>query len=258
MNQGGKRPLIGLTTRCRQREGRCTLAAEYLDAVVRAGGVPVILPPLGLSSNELASTLDVLDGLVLTGGGDIDPACYGKIPHPQNYDIDPQRDAFELALARWASETRLPIFGICRGMQVMNVALGGTLIAHLPEAVGETVEHRAPNCRPTEHSIRVSAESILASMLGILKCDTDLTAASWHHQAVDCLADSLSVVARAPDATIEAVEMRDHPFFLGVQWHPELTAAHTPLQQQLFNSLVATAHLSKSSRAAPQRLRVVG
>jgi putative glutamine amidotransferase len=256
MNQGGKRPIIGLTTSRRQDEGPCTLASEYLHAVVRAGGIPVMLPSLGLPSNEVGMTFDILDGLVLTGGGDIDPGCYRKPPHPQNYDIDPQRDSLELALVRWATEAQLPIFGICRGMQVMNVALGGTLIAHLPDA-GEIIAHRTATCEPTMHSIRVSANSSLATMLGETMSGAEFAAASRHHQAIDCLADALTVVAHAPDATIEAVEMRGHPFFLGVQWHPELTAARSPLQQQLFNAIVNAARLRQPAQTATQFLRIV-
>jgi putative glutamine amidotransferase len=137
-------PVIGITTYGRGESNRYSLPAEYVDAVRRAGGVPVLLPPGG----ESGDGLELLDGLILSGGGDIDPARYGGGPHATLYNIDHERDAFELALLAAALERRLPLFAICRGMQILNVHLGGTLHEHLPDAYGETVAHRAPPREP--------------------------------------------------------------------------------------------------------------
>ena len=150
--------------------------------------------------------------------------------------VDEERDRTEIDLAARALATEMPILAICRGAQVLNIALGGTLHAHLPDVVGESVAHRMPPRQPTTHVITVSTGSRLAGILG----DTTFDAASWHHQAIDRVAPLLDVVGQAPDGTVEAVEMRDHPWFVAVQWHPELTAATDAIQQRLFDAL-ATA-----------------
>jgi putative glutamine amidotransferase len=139
-----------------------------------------------------------------------------------------------LALARRLAGSDVPTLGICRGHQIVNVALGGTLHQHLPDVVGDRVLHRLPPREATEHPIVVAGESRLASILG----ETSFTAASWHHQAVHNTAKSLTVVAQAPDGTIEACELRSHPWLFSVQWHPELTAHTSPTQQRLFDALV--------------------
>ncbi len=148
--------------------------------------------------------------------------------------LDAERDTSELNLTKSAIESGFPVFGICRGLQLINVALGGSLIEHLPDVVGEEVTHRLPPREPTEHSITVHRESRLAGILG----ETQFVAASWHHQAVREVAKPLTVVAHAPDGTIEAVEMASHPWLIAVQWHPELTSAHDPIQQRLFDTFV--------------------
>jgi putative glutamine amidotransferase len=239
------RPLIGITTKGRGDDGRVKLNARYVDAVRRAGGVPLLLPP---GERELALLLETLDGLILTGGGDVDPALYGGRMHSTIHDVDAERDASELALARAADESRLPTLGICRGAQVLNVALGGTLVEHLPEEVGETLTH-AP--RPgagaddyEHHEVAVAPGSKLAATLD---GDTCLTA-SWHHQAVRQVAPGLKVVAKAADGTIEAFEKRDHPWLVAVQWHPEATAAGDPAQQRLFDALVTAAGARRAQR----------
>jgi putative glutamine amidotransferase len=224
-------PVIGITTYGRDEKGRYTLPAEYVSAVERAGGVPVLIPPLpGHARRYLA----LVDGLVLAGGGDLDPAHYGGAAHDTLYGVDAQRDALELELARRIVERRQPTLAICRGMQVLNVALGGTLIEHLPAVVGETVLHRKPPREPTPHGIRIKPGSRLAAVTGA----TELAPLSWHHQAVRTAAPGLEVVATAPDGTIEAVELPAHPWLLAVQWHPELTAEKDPAQQRLFDALV--------------------
>lgn len=227
-------PLIGITTYGRGENNRFYLPAQYVDAVRRAGGVPLLLPP---GEPRAESLLARLEGLILTGGGDLDPALYGGAPHPAIYRVDPERDKSEIALVRYGVESALPTLGICRGSQVINVALGGTLIEHLPDVVGETVLHRAPPREPTQHSIKLTPGCHLAKLL----LQEEFLAPSWHHQAVRQPAPGLKMVAQAPDGTPEAVEMPDHPWLIGVQWHPELAAAEDPLHQKLFNALVNAA-----------------
>jgi len=227
-------PRIGLTTYARNEENWFQLPAEYVDAVRRAGGLPVLLAP---GETRLDLWLDGLDGLILTGGGDLHPERYGGADHETIYNTDADRDRDELALARHLVESGLPGLCICRGLQVLNVALGGTLITHLPDVVGDRVAHRTADRKPTPHDVAVDAGSRLAGVLGA----TDVTAASWHHQAVDRLGEGLEVVARAPDGTIEAVEIRGLASLVAVQWHPELTAADDPVQQRLFDEVVRTA-----------------
>lgn len=227
-------PLIGLTTYGRGENNRYSLPAEYVDAVRRAGGIPVLMPPGEQAPNDW---LESLDGLILSGGGDIDPERYGGEQHETLYNIDHERDAFEFALLEQAMARRMPLLCICRGMQVLNIHLGGTLYEHLPDAYGEEVAHRAPPREPTPHALHIVAGSQLAGLLG----REQVEAASWHHQAVKTLGRALVPVAYAPDRLIEALELPGYPWLVAVQWHPELTAASDPLQQGLFNAFVAAA-----------------
>ena len=227
------KPLIGMTIYARDAEGQFRVPALYCDAVVRAGGVPVLLPPVEV---DISLWLERCDGLILTGGGDLDPACYGRQLHATNYGMNRQRDANELALVRRALETERPMLAICRGIQVLNVALGGTLIQHIPETVGEKVVHRLPPRKPTPHAVTIRPESQLAEILGCTEC----TAISWHHQAIGELGRGLRVAATAADGVVEAVEMPKRPELIAVQWHPELSAAEDPVQQRLFDSFVET------------------
>lgn len=229
-----RRPIIGITTYARDEDGHFCLPTEYVDAVRRAGGIPVLLPPGEPFQAEL---LEHLDGLILSGGGDLDPALYQGAAHETIYMVDPERDRSEIELARAVVERNLPTFSICRGAQVLNVALGGTLIEHLPDVVGEQIAHRDPARKPTRHEITVEPGSRLAEIVS----QQQTRAASWHHQAVRQVAPGLRVVARAPDGTIEAMEMPEHPWLIAVQWHPEITAAEDPDQQRLFEAFVTAA-----------------
>jgi putative glutamine amidotransferase len=226
-----RRPIIGITTYGRDEDNRFRLPCLYVDAVRRAGGVAVLIPPGDDPAEELFS---VIDGVILAGGGDIDPAFYSGRKHETICSVDAERDHSELALARQLAGSSVPTLGICRGHQVINVALGGTLYEHLPEVVGDRVIHRLPPREATEHPIVVAEGSRLASLLG----ETSFVAASWHHQGIRNLAAGLSAVAQAPDGTIEGCEMRSHPWLFSVQWHPELTAHASPTQQRLFDALV--------------------
>ncbi len=227
-------PLIGITTYARDEGNQVHLPAEYVDAVRRAGGCAVLLPP---GEPQLDVVLGKLDGLIIAGGGDIDPQCYGGVHHPSVYMLDRERDDMELALARRVLDSQLPTLCICRGTQILNVVLGGTLHVHLPDVVGETILHRAPPREPTPHPVEVDDSSRLAKLMGQTACEP----MSWHHQAIDQLGTGLQVVARAADEVIEAVEYPNHPWLIGVQWHPELSAADDVAQQRLFDELVGAA-----------------
>jgi putative glutamine amidotransferase len=235
-------PVIGITTYGRDERGRYTLPSEYVSAVERAGGVPVLIPPLPAHAQRY---LALVDGFVLAGGGDLDPRQYGGNTHETLYNVDPQRDALELELARRIVERRQPALAICRGLQVVNVALGGTLIEHLPAVVGESVLHRAPPREPTPHPVRLKPGSRLAGLVGTEEC----TPLSWHHQAVRTLAPGFEAVATAPDGTIEAIELTGHPWLLAVQWHPELTAQRDPAQQRLFEALIAAVRQNRPGKS---------
>ncbi|MFQ5733233.1 MAG: gamma-glutamyl-gamma-aminobutyrate hydrolase family protein [Planctomycetaceae bacterium] len=228
-------PLIGITTYAQDEEEQFPLPRQYVDCVRRAGAVAVLIPPGEPRIDEL---LDTLDGLILAGGGDLDPARYDGRNHDSIYAVDEERDATEFELARRVIDSGMPTLAICRGIQVVNVVLGGTLIEHLPDEVGEDVVHRLPPREPTNHPIRVEPRSRLAEIVGELQ----FTAASWHHQAARRVADDLVVTAYAPDGTIEAAEMPDHPWMIAVQWHPELSAEHDVAQQRLFDSFVSAAN----------------
>ncbi len=227
-------PRIGLVTYGRNPEGSFTLPAEYVDSIRRAGGLPLLLAP---GESHLEEWFGLLDGLILAGGGDIDPALYGGRGHAENYKLDAGRDANEVWLARRARATGLPTLGICRGLQMLNVAYGGTLIEHLPDTVGEVVPHRGPDKAPTPHAVAIEPDSSMARVLGT----TTPMCTSWHHQGVADVAAGLRVVGRAADGVIEALELPGHRWLHAVLWHPELTARQDPTQQRLFDALIATA-----------------
>ncbi|NJL42769.1 MAG: gamma-glutamyl-gamma-aminobutyrate hydrolase family protein [Pseudanabaena sp. RU_4_16] len=227
-------PIIGITAYGRNEVGEFTLQAVYVDAVRKAGGIPILLPPGEPHPDRI---LQQVDGLILAGGGDIDPAIYGGDEHPTIYSVDAERDEFELALAEMVIAEGLPVLGICRGMQVLGVASGGNLVSHVPDRFGDDILHRLDNPRrPTSHTVEVTAQSRLAQVLKVT--NTEVT--SWHHQAVQSVSNGWSPVAFAPDGLIEAIEHQDHPWAVAVQWHPELLA-HCPAQKALFYALVEAA-----------------
>lgn len=233
-NDGGTRPVIGISTYSeRARYGpwdqeSAVLPRGYVDLVERAGGIPVLLPPVGTARRELVARLD---GLVLSGGADVDPAHYGAFPHPMTGGLRPDRDDSEFELFDLARDIGLPVLAICRGLQLVNVALGGTLLQHLPDVLGHT-DH-APN--PGNFGVtwvRTVADSRVAAIVG-----PEVKAHCHHHQAIDELADDLVATAHATDGTIEAVESRGGPFLVGVQWHPEADGT----DQRLMRALVSEA-----------------
>ena len=242
------RPLIGITSYGRAGERQVfSLPCEYVDVVRLAGGVPVVLPAV---EGEIPEVLDSIHGLILPGGGDIDPAHYGGVRHDANYGISPERDGFEMQLARAAlARPDLPVLCICRGMQLLNVALGGDLVPHIPDQYGERVPHRRPERLPVEHDVRIDP----TSRLGTLLQTSELVVQSVHHQAVARLGRGLRAVAWSPDGVIEAIESSEHPFALALQWHPELGALSDARQRRLFEELVV-----RSRRNRPETVSRVG
>lgn len=215
-----RRPLIGISSYPRTNSRTANrevypLPASYVDAVRAGGGIPLILPP----DAQPSRLLDAVDGLILSGGGDIGPEQYSGTPHAEIYGVSEERDTFEIELTRVAlGRDDLPLLCICRGMQILNVALGGDLHPHLPDLGEGMVEHRLPERLHTHHKASVSPQSRLASWLG----STEVSVCSWHHQAIRTLAPGLRAVAWAEDGVIEAVEHEDQTHCVAVQWHPEM------------------------------------
>jgi putative glutamine amidotransferase len=187
----------------------------YFEGVTRAGGIAVLLPPQPVDDEIAARVLDGLDGLVITGGKDVDPASYGQAPHPTTDEPRRDRDAWEFALLAGALRRGLPVLGICRGAQVLNVALGGTLHQHLPDVVGHN-GHQAGNAVFNTSAVHTVAGTRLAALIG-----ESSDAQCYHHQAIADLGDGLVVSAQDSDGVIEAVELPGERFVLAVQWHPE-------------------------------------
>ncbi len=211
------------------------LGMPYLEALQASGALPVVVPPL--REEALDELLDQVDGLLLSGGPDIDPASYGQPPHRCLGPTEPPLDAFEIALAQAADRRGTPILAICRGAQLLNVARGGTLIQHLPDVVGHAIEHRQREpADALTHAIEIDPDTRLAEILGWTAGRVN----SFHHQAVDALAPGLRVSARAPDDAIEAFEAPERPFLLGVQWHAEYLV-RWPQHAALFEAFVAAA-----------------
>jgi putative glutamine amidotransferase len=207
--------------------------ASYMDRVRAAGGWPVLCDPTSLSDDEAMAFVTRFDALLLTGGPDVEPARYGEEPHPSVYGTDTTVDDFELALTRAAIATRTPLLAICRGLQVVNVALGGTLWQDIPTDPGVD-PHGRPGQTDGElvHTVAIEPGSLLATVMGV----TTPKVSCHHHQAVRNLGAGLGISARADDGTIEALELSGHDL-IAVQWHPEDTAPHDPAQQALFGWL---------------------
>ena len=248
-NDSDRPPLIGVTTYLeRAQTGVWDLPASflpkvYLDAVTDAGGVAVLLPPQPVSPEIARAVLSALDGLIVSGGADVDPRRYGQAPHERTGAPRTDRDEWEDLLLTAAVELELPFLGICRGAQMLNVALGGTLVQHLPDVVGSDAYQPAPSVFG-EAEATVEPGSKLAAVLG--DAGDPLPIHVYHHQALDEVAPGLRVTARTGDGVIEAVELETVPFGIGVQWHPEENAA----DRRLFAGLVEAARTHRQTRAA--------
>jgi putative glutamine amidotransferase len=243
------RPVIGICTALeRARWGMwdqqaVLLSRSYVEAVQHAGGLVVMLPPDEHLLDDPGEALDLLDGLMLAGGADIDPSSYGEQPHPQTLDTVPERDRFEIALVRAAIERDLPVLGICRGMQLINVAYGGTLLQHLPERFGHHEHLRVPGTFDgADHDVELVDGSLAANAAR----ETHHATKSHHHQGVDRLGEGLRISgSSAMDGLPEAIEMPSRRFVLGVQWHPEADRT-----SHVVRALVAEATQHMSERVA--------
>lgn len=221
------KPLIGITSGVRRDSPDFIVLTAYeanVRALERAGALPVLIPST-LGDDALRGIYERLDGVLLPGGGDIDSKYWNEELHPAVYGLDEARDHTEITIARWAVEDDLPLFGICRGHQVFNVALGGSLIQDIPSQVESALKHNnfSPEPRTLKaHSIAVEADSLLANIVGSA---VDLSVNSIHHQSVRDVPTGVRITAQSPDGIIEATEIPDRRFALTVQWHPEdLTA----------------------------------
>jgi gamma-glutamyl-gamma-aminobutyrate hydrolase PuuD len=236
------RPVVGITTYVTEAHWSywdlqaALIPADYVNAVERAGGRPLLVPP---SVDGVEETLDALDGLIFTGGSDLDPALYGEESHPETFGVHRLRDDAELALLRAALDRDLPVLGICRGIQVLNVALGGDLHQHVPELVGHDGHKHDPPGEFVEHDVAIEPGSRLAGVLG-----EQTRVKSHHHQGIRRLAPGLAAAARAEDGLVEAIEAPEKRFAVGVLWHPEAGD-----DARLFDGLVAEARRYREEKA---------
>jgi putative glutamine amidotransferase len=237
------RPIIGITStgkneaylESRYYKSYYASPSQYVDAVKKAGGVPILIPPI--NPDDVSHILQIVDAVIISGGTDIAPEFYGgNSEHPNLTQLDKERDASEIAIVQTIIEMAdKPLFCVCRGMQVLNVALGGTMLEHIPDII-ENDMHRDDGFW-TLHDVDIDHTSLLAQ---VMQSET-VNTYSGHHQAIKTLGEGLSVVAKAADGIIEALSYDSHPWLLAVQWHPEKTAEEDMTQQRLFDALVEAA-----------------
>ncbi len=236
------RPVIGITAYVTQAKfgawdlESVLVPADYVRSVERAGGCALLVPP---STEGIEETLAAVDGLIFSGGSDLDPALYGQERHAETTGVVPERDSGELALLRAALERDMPVLAICRGSQLLNVLLGGDLVQHLPEVVGDE-KHKETSGRFAEHDVEVEIGTQLDELVG-----GEVIVKSHHHQGLGRLGEGLRVAARAADGTIEAIENPSHRFAVGVLWHPEAGE-----DRRLFEALVVEAGRYRAARTA--------
>jgi putative glutamine amidotransferase len=221
---------IGISMYPPNAENEYYLPTAYVKSIRNAGGVPILLPA---GETNLESIIETIDGILLPGGGDIIPQIYGGVNHDSVYGLNEDRDYWEINLARAAMEKQIPILGICRGLQIINVAFGGNLHVHLPDQFSDR-QHRSEfptGC--TQHPVQISSPSKLEAALQV----SETIVTSWHHQAINRPAPDWQVVAIADDGVIEAIEHQEHPWAVAVQWHPELSP-NCMAQQSLFKAFI--------------------
>jgi putative glutamine amidotransferase len=234
------KPVIGITTYLTRatfgswEEDTALVPADYVRAIDRAGGRPLLVPP---SEDAIEETLDALDGVIFSGGADLDPELYGQEPHPETTGVQGERDRAELALLQAALARDMPVLAVCRGSQVLNVALGGDLVQHLPEVVGDEKHKHTPG-EYADHDVDVAPGTRLGSLIG-----NRAPVKSHHHQGFGRLGDGLRESARAEDGTLEALEDPSRRFALGVLWHPEAGE-----DMRLFEALVEESRAYRKER----------
>ena len=234
-------PLIGITI---QKSSKDTanknqyIMDSYIRAVLRAGGIPLLIP-LGIPNRDLDILLQRLDGLLLSGGGDIDPQRYRAQPHPTLFSVDSERDRMEIQLVRYADKAKKPFLAICRGIQVLNVAMGGSLYVDLDSYYRNPIPHRYDSITQRDflaHRVDLVEGSLLQQVLGT----SPFWVNSLHHQGLKLVGKGLTASAYAPDQLVEGVELNEHPFGIGVQWHPE-SLPESPQTIQLFEAFIRAA-----------------
>jgi len=231
------RPLIGLNADYRAAKkdspAYSFVSAGYYDAIIKAGGVPVILPPV-TDEESLNRILDVLDGVVLVGGADLDPRRDGFMLHPTVRPMDERREDFDRMLARLVADRRMPVFGIGSGMQLLNLTEGGNLFLHIPEDMPKAIPHKDPQDPAHRHGLEVAPRSLMERVYG----DGEIRVNSVHHMAIDAVAPGFRVTARCPDGVVEAIEsVRDDWFAIGTQFHPESDSA-SALDLRIFEEFI--------------------
>jgi putative glutamine amidotransferase len=240
-----KKPIIGVSSNLLPIEqgpftghDRIYVNRSYIQSIVKAGGIPLLLPVI-TDLDSIRAQLSLVDGLILSGGQDVDPAHYNENPHPLLGEISAERDDFELNLLRIAHEQKKPIFGICRGLQLMNVAFGGTLYQDISQrAEKKSIDHNMGMSAISLHQVDLEPASLLHAIFG--KDTIEIN--SFHHQAVKDLAPGFKVIARAKDGLIEGIVKADSSWTLGVQWHPEVMLESHPEMQKLFEAFVTAAN----------------
>ena len=224
--------MVGITSGYKNiGEKEIVINKTYLDVIKKAGGIPILLTPQ-IGKNNLPALKDKLDGILLSGGGDIDPVFFNEEPDYNMRRIDPTRDRFEIDLVRWALHNKKPLLAICRGAQILNIACGGSIIQHLDNQHYQH-DQKAPKWYPT-HFVTFNNNGNLVDIFD----GKQVRVNSFHHQAISELGTDVKVVAEAVDGVIEGIEVKDHPFAVGVQWHPERMYHHYPEQQKLFKEFI--------------------
>lgn len=238
------KPVIGISTGFRTVETgkflgmeRIYVNKDYVEAVEKAGGVPLLLPPVE-EEQTITQSVALCDGFILSGGGDINPLLFGCHPHPNLGNVHTQLDCSQLALAREILKSRKPLLAICRGAQLLNVALGGTLYQDMSEIGTPVMQHSQIAPRADKiHEVTLSEKSLLRQLFG-----QQLNVNSFHHQCIKQLGKGLVTTAKTADGVIEAIEFSEHPFTIGIQWHPEMLLTQSDEMLPLFRSLLENCH----------------
>ena len=237
-----KRPVIGITASHDTEHDKLFINSVYLRAIRNAGGIPMIFP-MEVTEDDLRDLVTLTDGVLFTGGDDIHPFLYGEETDAKCGNVSQPRDSMEMALVPLVMEFGKPIFGICRGIQILNTAMGGTLYQDIPSQFKSelSIAHRQPFAyKVPSHTVDITPGTLLSRILG--EEHASIAVNSMHHQAIKDVAPGLEVCGYAPDKMIEAVYAPDYPFLLGVQWHPEWLSEADPRQQALFDAFVKACH----------------
>ncbi len=234
-------PVIGITTYGTNDLGQFYLPRAYVDCVRSAGGFPVLLPP---GETPVHNALEVVDGLIFSGGGDIDPSRYNGKPHSSIERVNTERDSFEISLAKLVFPSATPVLGICRGMQLLSVASGGDLIQNIPDITPPGILHRGEDRTPAQHFVHIEKKSRLEEILGT----NETPVQSSHHQGLNTIPRDWSIAAHSPDGLVEAIEHGSHAWMTAVLWHPELSP-DDERQKKLFHAFVEAARKNQLRRS---------